>query len=66
MTRRRYSYTELFAMIEDARTAEYRSDPERAEAIADACERVLYLTLRNLAADELTSAGKALTGGEQR
>ena len=57
MTQRRHSYAELYQTLEDARTKEYRSDPERAEVLADTIERVLYLTLRNLAADELIVAG---------
>jgi hypothetical protein len=49
---RRFSFAEIFAMFEDARTAEYRSDPERAESILAAAERCLFLTLRELARSE--------------
>jgi len=50
---RRFSYAEIFDILETARTKAYRSDPERAEAIADTMERCLYLTLRNLVDGEL-------------
>lgn len=51
-TQRRFSYTEILAMFEDARTDEYRSDPERSEAILAAAERCLFLALRELARNE--------------
>lgn len=52
MAERQFSYAELFAMYEAARTNHYRNDPERAEALASATERCLYLLLRRLARDD--------------
>lgn len=51
-TARRFSYAEILAIFEDARTDEYRSDPERAECILAAAERCLFLALRELARSE--------------
>lgn len=53
-----WSPAQILYEFEAAREKEYRSDVDRAEAIADATERCLYLLLRSLADGEDASKAK--------